>query len=105
MLAWTTASLDSLKELRAFLSGKRFPLSWDQSIKGNMHDPDAMQREHPIPQNLAHASDLSIAPLGEDDTEPCGTEPFNSAGFSRAFENNDPLNHVVDECLIERMID
>lgn len=70
-----------------------------------MHDPDTMQREHPIPQSLAHPSDLSIAPLGEDDTKPRGTESFNSAGFSRALENNDPLSHVVYECLIERVID
>ena len=70
-----------------------------------MHDPDTMQREHPIPQDLAHAPDLSIASFGEDDAEPCGTDSFNQAGFGRTVENDDPLSHAVNERLIEWMID
>jgi hypothetical protein len=105
MLAWTTASPDSLKELRAFLSSKRFPLSWEQSIECNVHNPDTMQREHPIPQNLAHAPDLSIASFGEDDTESSRTESINPAEFGRTVENENSLSHVVNERLIESMID
>jgi hypothetical protein len=96
---------DSLKELRTFLSGERFPRSGYQSVKRHMHDPNTMEREHPISQNLAHAPNLSIASFGEDNAEPCGTESFNPAGFGRAIENDDPLSHAVDERLIEWMID
>ncbi len=105
MRAWTAASSDSLKELHALLSGERFPRSGYQSVKRHMHDPNTMQRVYPIPQDLAHTPNLSIASFGEDDAEPCGTESFNPAWFSRAVENIDPLSHVADECLIERMID
>jgi hypothetical protein len=70
-----------------------------------MHDPNTMQREHPIPQDLAHAPNLSIASFGEDDAEPCGTESFNPAGFGRTLENDDPLSHAIDERLIEGLID
>ena len=64
-----------------------------------------MQHEHPIPQHLAHAPDLSIASFGQDDAEPCGTEPVNPAGLGRTVENIDPLGHALDERLIEGMID
>jgi hypothetical protein len=70
-----------------------------------MHDPNTMQREHTIPDDLAHPPDLSIASLGKDDAEPCGTESFDPTGFGRALENNHSLSHAVNECLIEWMID
>jgi hypothetical protein len=101
----TTASSDCLKELRTFLPGERFPGSGRQSVKRHVHDPNTMQREHTIPDDLAHTSDLSITSLGEDDAEPCGTESFNPTGFGRALENDDSLSHAVDKRLIERMID
>ena len=97
MRARTGASSDSLKELRAFLTGERFPRSRYQSVKRHMHDPDTMQVEHPITQNLAHASNLSIATFGEDDAESCGTEALNPAGPSRTVENVNPLSHAIDE--------
>ena len=50
---------------------------------GVMHDPNTMQHKHPIPQHLAHAPDLSITSFGQDDAEPCGTEPVNPAGLGR----------------------
>ena len=96
---------DSLKELRTFLSRERFPRSRGQFVKRHVHDPNTMQREYPIPQDLAHATNLSIASFGEDDAEPCGTESFNPAGVGRTLENDDPLSHAVDERLIEWMID
>jgi hypothetical protein len=101
----TAASSDSLKELRTFLSGERFPCSWYQSVKRHMHDPNTMQGEYTIPYDLAHTTNLSIASFGEDDAESCRTESFNPAGFGRALENDDPFIHAVDECLIEWMID
>ena len=104
MRAWTAASSDSLKELRTFLSGERFPCSGYQSVKRHLHDPNTMQREYPIPQDVAHTPNLSITSFGEDDTEPCGTESFNPAGVGRTLENDDPLSHAVDERLIEGMI-
>jgi hypothetical protein len=64
-----------------------------------------MQRKHSISQGLAHTPDLSIASFGENNAEPGWTESFNSARFSRAVQNDDPLSHAVDERLIERMID
>jgi hypothetical protein len=70
-----------------------------------MHDPDAVQHKHPIPQNLAHTPDLSIASFCENDAEPCGTEPVNPAGFGRTVENADPLSHTINECLVKRSID
>ena len=70
-----------------------------------MHDPDTMQREHPIPQNLAHSPDLSVTTLSQDDAEPSRTESFNAAGFGLALENDDSLSQAVNERLIERMID
>ena len=70
-----------------------------------MHDPNTMQCEHPIPQDLAHAPDLSIAPLGEDNAEQGWTESFNPARFARTVENDDPLSHTVNERVIEWMID
>jgi hypothetical protein len=66
-----------------------------------MHDPDTMQREHPIPQDLAHTPDLSIASFSKDDAESGLTESFNPAGFGRTVENDNPLSHAVDERLIE----
>jgi hypothetical protein len=65
----TTSSSDSLKKLRKFLSGERFPLSGYQSVKCQMHDPNTTQREYPISQDLAHTPNLSIASLGEDNAE------------------------------------
>ena len=97
MRARTAASSDSLKELRAFLTCERFPRSRYQSVKRHMHDPDTMQVEHSIPQNLAHASNLSITTFGEDDAESCGTEALNPAGSSRTVENVNPLSHAIDE--------
>ena len=73
MRARTAASPDSLKELRTFLASEWFPRSWYQSVKRHMHDPNTMQREHPIPYDLAHAPNLSIASFGEDDAESCWT--------------------------------
>ncbi len=70
-----------------------------------MHDANTMQREHPIPQDLAHAPNLSIPSFGEDDAEPCGAESFDPAGFGRTLENEDPLSHAVDEGLIIWTID
>jgi len=101
----TTASSDRLKESHTFLSGEGFPLSRDQSIKRYLHNTNTMQREHPIPQHLTHTPDLSIAPLGENNAEPCGTESINLAGFGRLVENDNSLGHAIDEHLIEWMID
>jgi hypothetical protein len=70
-----------------------------------MHDPNTMQHDHPIPQDLAHTPNLSIASFSEDDAEPRGTESFNPAGIGQALENDDPLSHAVDEGLIEWVID
>jgi hypothetical protein len=97
MRARTAASSDSLKELRAFLTGEWFPCSRYQSVKRHMHDPDTMEIEHPITQNLAHASNLSIPTFGKDDAESCGTEALNPAGFGRPVENVNPLSHAIDE--------
>jgi hypothetical protein len=94
-----------MKKLRTFLSGERFPRSGYQALNRHMHDPNTMQRKYLIPQDLAHTPNLSVASFGEDDAEPCGTESFNSAGFGRALENDNPLSHAVDERLIEWMID
>ena len=97
MRAWTAASSDSLKELHALLSGERFPRSGYQSVKRHMHDPNTMQRVYPIPQDLAHTPNLSIASFGEDDAESCGTEALNPAGSSRTVENVNSLSHAIDE--------
>ena len=70
-----------------------------------MHDPNTMQTEHPIPQDLAHAPNLSIPPLGEDNAEQGWTESFNPARFARTVENDNPLSHAVNERVIEWMID
>jgi hypothetical protein len=64
-----------------------------------------MQREHPIPQDLAHTPDLSIASLSKDDAESGWAESFNPAGFGRTVKNDNPLSHAVNESLIEWMID
>jgi hypothetical protein len=94
-----------MKELRPFFSGKRFPCAGHQPFKCHMHDPNTMQREHAVSKDLAHTPDLSIASLGEDDTESGWAEPLNPAGLGWAVENIDPLSHAVDEGLIERTID
>ena len=104
MRAWAAASSDRMKELRTFLSGELFPRSGYQSVKRHMHNPNTMQREYPIPQDLAHTPNLSITSFGEDDAAPCGTKTFNPAGFGRPLENDDPLSHAVDKRLIEWMI-
>jgi hypothetical protein len=64
-----------------------------------------MQREYPIPQDLAHTPDLSIASFSKDDAEPDWTESFNPTGFGRTVENDDSLSHAVNERLIEWTID
>lgn len=64
-----------------------------------------MQREHPIPYDLAHTSDLPIASFSEDDAEPRGIESFNATGFGLSLENDDSLSHALDERLIEWTID
>mgnify|MGYP001616866859 FL=1 len=101
----TAASSDRMKEPRTFLSGEGLPLSWDQFVQRHMHDTNAMQREYPIPQHLTHAPDLSIAPLGENNAEPCEAESINPTGFGRSVENDKSLGHAIDERLIEWMID
>ena len=100
----TAAAPDRVKELRPFFSRERLPRAGNQSFKCHVHDPKTMQREHAIAKDLAHAPDLSIASLGEDDTESGWTESLNPAGLSRAVENIDPLSHTVDKGLIERAI-
>jgi hypothetical protein len=64
-----------------------------------------MQGANLIPQDLAHAPNLSIAPFGKNDTESCGTDSFYPAGLRWALEDNNPLSHAVDEHLIVWMID
>ena len=87
----TAASSDRLKQPRTFLCGERLPFPRDQSIKRDMHNTNAMQCEHPIPQYLAHAPDLSIASLGENNPKPCGAKSFNPTGFGRPVENDNSL--------------
>lgn len=64
-----------------------------------------MQGENPIPQDVAHAPNLSIASFCQNDTESGGTDSFYPAGLRWAIEDNNPLSHAVDEQLIEWTID
>src|SRR5262245_3403541 len=79
--ARTASSSNSPKELITFLSRERFPLSGDDSLKRNVYNPDTVQGENPIPQDLAHAPNLSIASFGKNDTESCWTKSFYLAGL------------------------
>jgi hypothetical protein len=101
----TAAPPDCLEKLCAFFSSERFPRPRHQSVKRHLHDPNTMQREYPISQNLAHAPNLSIAPFGKNDTESRGTDSFDPAGVGRTLKNDNPLCHPVDKRLIEWMID
>src|SRR5262245_12089704 len=79
--ALTASSSNSPKELLTFLFRERFPLSGDDSIKRNVDNSDTMQGENPIPQDLAHAPNLSIASFGKNDTESRWTKSFYPAGL------------------------
>jgi hypothetical protein len=94
-----------VKELCPFFSGEQSPLPRFQSVKRNMHDPNTMEREYSVSQDLTHTPNLSIASFREDDAESRGTESFNPARFGRTLENDHSLSHAVGERLIERMID
>jgi hypothetical protein len=94
-----------VKELCPFFSGEQSPLTRFQSLKRNMHDPNTMECEHSVSQDLAHTSNLSVASFREDDAESRGTESFNPARFGRTPENDHPLSHAVGERPIERTID
>ena len=99
------SSPNSPQQVRSFLLRQLLPLSFNQSLDRNVHDPDTVQLRYSIPQRLTHPSDLSIASFGENDAEPCETEAFNLATFGRTFEYDDSLSHAVNERLIKWMID
>ena len=69
-----------------------------------MHDPDTVERTHSVPEDMAHAPDLSIPTLRQDDAEPCGAQSLNLTGLRPTAQNHDSPGHPIEERLIEGSI-
>ena len=60
---------DELLQPREFLFGDIAVGAGLQSAERNVHDPDSLQRAHAVVERLAHAADLAVQALCEDDPE------------------------------------
>ena len=62
-----------------------------------MHDADALQSDHVVPEVLAHPTDLPVQPLRQDDAELTRPGLLDLAPARDGPENGHAPGHVLDE--------
>lgn len=87
-----------------FLRRERFPLSSRQTPKCDVHDSNAMQTDHPVPQRLTHPPDLAVATFGQDDSKPLCTEALDPAGPGLFPQDHHSRGHAIEETAVEGTI-
>lgn len=69
-----------------------------------MHDPDATELFHLIPQVFAHSPDLPIQALRQNDAELVGAHLFDETRLRDGPQHRNALAHVRYERLVQRLI-
>ncbi len=67
-------------------------------------DPDPLQAPHLIVEDLAHAADLSVETLCQDDAEDIAAFGANHAGLGQCVQNLNARTHALDEIRRQRPI-
>lgn len=83
---------------------KLFPFARFQPFDGHVHDPRTVELDHAIAERVAHAPDLPIPPLGENNPKPIASHPSHLTRLRLAAENNHASSHLIQECLTKGAI-
>ena len=70
-----------------------------------MHDPDPNQAQHLVAEVFAHAADLAVEPLRQDDPESAGSFGCDPAGQGGCFEDRHTAGHAGEKFFADRAID
>lgn len=81
------------------------PLSDLQLAELDIDDAHALQTPHLVAEHLAHAADLPVQSLGEDDAEHVLADASYLAGLGGGIENPHTLRHAVEEHLGDGLVD
>ena len=65
--------------------------------EGNVHDAGALQAHHFVPKELAHAADLPVEALGEDDLKGRFADLVHPAFFGDRSQDGHPFPHPFQE--------
>src|SRR5881409_3254523 len=82
-----------------------FPSSDRQTLEGDVHDANPVQRDHPVAKRLTHPSDLPVAPLCQDNAEFSLPTPADDAGSRALAEDDHAATHSVEKDLVERPVE
>ncbi len=74
-------------------------------IQYNIHDADALQTGNTKAKVFAHAANLSVEALCEDDAKGVLSDLFNETGARNRIENGNALRHFANEFVVDRFID
>jgi len=82
------------------------PAAVFESIQTDIHDPYPLQAVHPVAADLAHAPDLAVKPLGENDAEGPGADAAGLAasGGGVQFRQAHAVAHSFQNLVRDRPI-
>lgn len=71
----------------------------------DVHDADAFEAHHAVVEEFAHAADLPVESLREDDSELVAIDFLDHAFFGYGIEDGHPVGHFFDEATGDRTVD
>ena len=85
--------------------GEIAPFADAQPVQADIHDANPLELEDLIAQRLAHAANLAIEPLRQDDAEHIGGNLLDAARLGDGIQNRHAGCHALEKVRVDRLVD